>query len=318
MTHWIIKYKPRRLDEIVGHESIVKRMKSMVQDCSLPHLIVIGDTGVGKTVTVQCMFKEMIPPEHAKTLLLEIDVSDERSCKYVCSSVEHFIQIRLTSKSFKYKYVIIHKADNMSENVQKEMHKIMDKYTASCRFCFIFSKLQQIIETIQSHSVLFRFQKIKDKDLVFAMKRICVNEKINHTKSALNSIATISQGDIRRAINNLQSAYYGYGKITNTIVKCMHEHTCHDILEDIIKSCEKNNLINAYLLTQQQVKNGFALIDMVQNIYYMIKCRNMNPLDKIDMLKKIGEVLTKHTDGSITNLCYMNLLSLLSESSSTT
>ena len=317
MTHWFIKYKPQQLDEIIGHESIVKRMKSMVQDCSSPHLIVIGETGVGKTVTVQCMFKEMISPEHAKSLLLEIDVSDERSCKYVCSSVEHFIQTRIMSTSFKYKYVIIHKADNMSENVQKEIHKIMDKYTESCRFCFIFSKLQQIIETIQSHSVLFRFQKIKNKDLVSAMKKICINENINHTQSALKSIATISQGDIRRAINNLQSAYYGYGKITNTIVKKMHEHTCHNTLEDIIRNCEKSNLIDAYLLTKQQVKNGFALIDMVQNIYHMIKCRQMNPLNKVEMLKKIGQVLTKHTDGSITNLCYMNLLSLLSESSST-
>ncbi len=48
---WVEKYRPLRLDDMVGQDHIVKRLKHYAKTGSMPHLLFAGPPGVGKCLT---------------------------------------------------------------------------------------------------------------------------------------------------------------------------------------------------------------------------------------------------------------------------
>lgn len=306
--HWISKYEPQVLDDIVGHECIVKRLRIMVKKRDVPHLIIIGPSGVGKRVSIRAMLKEMITSNEFEKYILHVDMSDDRSCKFIHKTVENFIRSKQDMSKCYRKIILVQKADSMSVAVQKEIKKVMVHYNGLCRFCFMFSDPQHIIEAIQSRCAMLHFSKIPIKIMIPRIRTICEKEEVVYTEPGLIALVKTSRGDIRRCVNNLQSLVYGHGKVTKKNVRLMYEHTPQETLDAIMNNIEYGNIRDAYRQTMAEVSNGFALIDMVNNIYTVAKERKMNMLKKIGMLQKIGRILTSHTDGSISNLAYMDLL----------
>ena len=74
---WIEKYRPEKLDDIVGQDDIIRRLNSYVKTKNLPHLLFSGPPGVGKTAAAISIVKEIFG-ETWRNNFIELNASDER------------------------------------------------------------------------------------------------------------------------------------------------------------------------------------------------------------------------------------------------
>ena len=75
---WVEKYRPKKLDDIVGQDDIMERLKAYVKTKTVPHMIFAGPAGVGKTTSVLALAREVFGEETWKQNFHELNASDER------------------------------------------------------------------------------------------------------------------------------------------------------------------------------------------------------------------------------------------------
>merc|ERR1712157_601796 len=113
------------------------------------------------------------------------------------------------------KLVILDEADAMTKDAQNALRRIVEKYTKTTRFCFIGNYIGKVIPAIQSRCTKFRFAPLSHEQMKSKIEEIVTAENIelhtvtgsNETDScAMKALIKQSQGDMRRALNALQSA----------------------------------------------------------------------------------------------------------------
>ena len=71
------KYRPVYLDDIVGNTETVERLKIIAKDGNMPHVIISGMPGIGKTTSILCLARQLLGDAY-KEAVLELNASDER------------------------------------------------------------------------------------------------------------------------------------------------------------------------------------------------------------------------------------------------
>jgi len=74
---WVEKYRPVVLDDIVGNTETIERLKIIAKDGNMPHVIISGMPGIGKTTSVLCLARQLLGDAY-KEAVLELNASDER------------------------------------------------------------------------------------------------------------------------------------------------------------------------------------------------------------------------------------------------
>jgi replication factor C small subunit len=205
---WTEKYRPKKLDDIVGQDAIVDRLKAYVSEKSLPNLLFAGPAGCGKTTAALCLARELFG-EHIGNLL-ELNASDERGIDVVRGKIKDFARTRPMGGDFKI--IFLDEADALTPEAQNAMRRTMETYTQICRFILSCNYSSKIIEPLQSRCSLFRFKKVGKDAIKKRIDGILAAENVQHTDAGLDAILYVSEGDIRHAINLLQSAA-AFGKV---------------------------------------------------------------------------------------------------------
>jgi replication factor C subunit 2/4 len=71
------KYRPAFLDDIVGNTETIERLKIIARDGNMPHVIISGMPGIGKTTSVLALARQLLGDSY-KEAVLELNASDER------------------------------------------------------------------------------------------------------------------------------------------------------------------------------------------------------------------------------------------------
>src|SRR3989344_5054112 len=90
---WIEKFRPRRFDDIIGQEIIVKRIKAFVENKNIPHLLLAGPPGVGKSTIALVIARELFG-ENWRQNFLELNASDSRGIDTIRSEVKDFCRTK--------------------------------------------------------------------------------------------------------------------------------------------------------------------------------------------------------------------------------
>jgi len=256
---WVEKHRPQNLNEIVQDDSIIKKLNNMKNDKFIPHMLVDGYAGVGKTSAIKAFIKE-IYKENYELCVLELNASDDRGLDIVHEKIIPFckgITYDLTGNKLS-KVIIFDEADNLTKKAQEIISNLIKEYTLMTRFIFICNNRSEIDEKIQSRCFPIYFPSIGNK-IHSCLKKILEKENIVVENKKINDIVTYSNGDIRLAINLLQIA-----TISNYPLDSISLYTFNQYLDKIVNGLFMISFKDIYI-EYNNIKNlGFDGYDILQ------------------------------------------------------
>lgn len=106
-----------------------------------------------------------------------------------------------------FKLIVLDEADAMTSTAQMALRRIMEKYTANTRFCIIANYTHKLSPALLSRCTRFRFSPLKEADIRSLIDKVIEKENVNIQPEAVDSLVTLSKGDMRRALNVLQACH---------------------------------------------------------------------------------------------------------------
>jgi replication factor C subunit 2/4 len=203
------------VDEISHQEHVVSTLKTSISSGQLPHLLFYGPPGTGKTSTIVAVARQLFGPDFRKNgRFLELNASDDRGISVVREKVKSFAQGAISSSSNMppFKIIVLDEADSMTGDAQSALRRMMENYSKVTRFCLICNYVSRIIEPVASRCAKFRFAPLEKNSMASRIQYICQQENISCDESVVDSLLQCSNGDLRKAINFLQSAKQMAGK----------------------------------------------------------------------------------------------------------
>lgn len=285
---WVEKYRPILLNDIVGNEETINRLKVFAEDGNLPNLIISGPPGTGKTTSILCLARQLLGANVYKEAVLEMNASNDRGIDVVRNRIKMFAQKKVTLDKGKHKIIILDEADSMTDGAQQSLRRIMEIYSSTTRFCLACNNSEKIIEPIQSRCAILRYSKLSDKQILKRLLEICDLEKLSYTDDGLEAIIFTAQGDMRQAINNLQSTHNGFGHINseNVFKVCDEPHPL--LIKQMIENCTEQKLEEAMKILSHLWKLGYSADDIINVVFRVCKTTQIPEYIKLEYVKLIG------------------------------
>jgi len=194
-TLWVEKYRPYSLDTYIGNEHLKSKVTIYLQNNDLPHLLLYGKAGTGKTTLAKILVKNI------ECDYLYINASDENSVDTVRNKVRHFA----STVGFKdLKVIILDECDYITPNAQAALRNLMETFSKHCRFILTCNYVERIIDPIQSRCQLFQIIPPSKKEVAQKLHTILTEENINGELEDIKVLVDSGYPDIRRVINSAQ------------------------------------------------------------------------------------------------------------------
>lgn len=296
---WIEKYRPNSLAEVVGHEGIIDRLKSYVKLNRVPNMLFAGPAGTGKTSSAIALAKDLFG-EHYDRNFLELNASDDRGIDVVRNTIKEFA--RTLPFNSEYKLIFLDEADSLTFDAQQALRRTMERHVKTSRFILSCNYSSRIIEPIQSRCVVFRFKPLEKDTIISKLKDIGKKEALSFESGSLDSLYYVSQGDLRKAINILQSTASLDTKITSEDIFKISARARPSEIGELIFVSYKGEFKKARdILYKLMFDYGMSGEDIVSQIYSELINYDESkiPLEhKIELIKIIGEINFRITQGA--------------------
>ena len=293
---WVEKYRPKNSEEILLEPFIKQKIEKILEQKSIPNMIITGEPGTGKTSTILFLAKE-IYGENYNDYVLELNASDDRGLSIINNTIYPFCKKKIQSD--KRKLVILDEADSITPKAQNLLSNIISEFRNNTRIVFICNDCTQIIESIQSRCMIIKYPRISSNNLYKKIETICIEESVKYNEESINTLLFVSDNDIRQSINNLECIYYSFNNLTNDNIYKLIDNPKSYYIYEILKHC----LDNDYMKTMEVVKNlydkGYTPNDILLTFMKYLFENNNNTINiDYDVKIKIYEIIS---------LCYIRV-----------
>ena len=233
---WTEYFRPKTLEDVVGQEEIVDRLKQFARREDFPHMLFSGPPGIGKTTCAEAIINEIFIPSDRVANVKRLNASDDRGINVVREDIKNFARV-LPSGKARFKLIILDEADQMTSEAQHALRRTMENFNEITRFILICNYSSRIISPIQSRCAIFRFRGLMKEEVVEHIKLIASQKQLNINKKALEALYQSSGGDMRQAINTLQAAASLTNNITEEVISQIQGYIKPAELSEIILNC---------------------------------------------------------------------------------
>ena len=294
---WTEKYRPTALSDIKGQAVIIDRMKSMVESKNISNLLFAGPAGVGKTTTILAIAHE-IYGETWKENVMETNASMDRGIDHIREGIKNFARTKSVAR-VPFKLCILDEADALTKEAQQALRRTMEVYSDNCRFCLLANYSSKIIEPIQSRCTVFRFKPLEEKAMKKIIEELAKKEQLKISDSAISALYNISEGDVRRAINVLQSCAVLKKDIDESLIYELVSAARPKEIREVINKAITGNFIQAReQLLDLMLKYGFSGFDAIRQIQKEIFQLDLAGEKKAQLIERCGEIEFRMVEGS--------------------
>lgn len=236
---WVEKYRPDSLDGYVGNEHILEKVKIYIENEDVPHLLLYGQAGTGKTTLAKIITNQI------DCDVMYINASDENSVDAVRDKIRGFA----SSMGFrKWKVVILDESDYLTPNAQAALRNLMETFSKSTRFILTCNYVEKIIDPIQSRCQTFGITPPSKKEVALRMKTILDTEGVSYEMPDLAILVNSGYPDIRRVLNAAQR------QVVNGVLKIDKTSTIQaNYMEEVLNIMKSNNGVKDSFTSVRQI-----------------------------------------------------------------
>ena len=274
---WVEKYRPDTLEGYVGNEHILEKVKIYIENEDVPHLLLYGVAGTGKTTLAKIITNQI------DCDVMYINASDENSVDAVRDKIRGFA----SSMGFrKWKVVILDESDYLTPNAQAALRNLMETFSKSTRFILTCNYVEKVIDPIQSRCQTFAITPPSKKEVAKRLHQILTEEGVSFQNEELAILVNSGYPDIRRVLNAAQR------QVVNGELKIDTTSTVQaNYIDNVVKILQKGG----------DIKQQFTEI---RQIIADSKVKDFTPLyrglyDEIDTYAdgKVGQTILNIADG---------------------
>lgn len=278
-----------RLEDIVAQDDIVATLTSLVEGDNLPHLLLYGPAGTGKTSTIMAVAKKMYGTAFSG-MTLELNASDARGIDVVRNEIKDFAGTKqLFNKGIKL--IILDEADAMTSDAQFALRRIIEKYSRNARFCLICNYVSKIIPALQSRCTRFRFAPLSLNQIQGRLEEVAEAEGCKTTPEGISAILRLSGGDMRRVLNLLQATAMSSEFVDEASVYHTSGAPLPADVDTILGLLMNTNFQSATeQITAMCSSKGYALADILSEITAKLVCVGMDSVPLAMVLDGMSSV----------------------------
>ncbi len=288
----------------------IKNENVMVYDVTIDNVhSYIGNSIINhNTATAISLVRELFG-ETWRNTFTELNASDERGIDTVRGKIKDFARSS-TIGDAEYKVIFLDESDALTSDAQAALRRTMENYTNICRFILSCNYSSKIIEPIQSRCSVYKFRRISDNAIIERIMYIAKEEDLDISPNAINAIKYIAQGDLRRAINALQSAAIIDKTIDADMIYKTSALAKPEDIDDLILLSLEGNFVKVHVKLNYLLNDeGLAGTDITGQIYRQIFNINIPDKLKISLIDFIGEIDFRISEGANERLQLSTLMS---------
>jgi len=279
----------------------------------MPHLLLVGPAGVGKTTSILAMARDLYGPSY-RSFILELNASDERGIGVIRDKVKNFARTAAIASPVNFKILIMDEADHLTSDAQHALRRTMEIYTRTCRFCLLGNYSENIIDPIQSRCSVFRFSPLEEDALKGHVENIAKRENLDILEEGIDAIYQASNGDVRKSLNLLQAAAANKQTIDDVAIYNLLGNVSPEAIKNMLKTALDGNFLDSReLLRELLINQGVAPTDIIRNVYREImRNSSLSERMKVKLSDTLGTIDYRLTQGSRAEIQLSTLLAHLS------
>ena len=279
--NWTEKYRPKRVSDIIGQNKFVEDANSWIKNNDMPNVLIYGNPGNGKTTAGHCLANEFLGDSKSVNFL-EINASQDRKLDTIRTTISNFVNTK-GSDDAPFKMILLDEVDGLTRDSQRALKRTMER-AYNVRFIITCNDHTGVDYAIRSRCANYWFKGLQPEVMTKALMEIANEEKTVFTYDEVLNYCNAINGDMRRAINELQATAFSSSSLSEKTKVYMQNY------EKIMNHLINKEVFEANEILMKEVLSGRSVKEICNNLHSYVLEMDLGRSIMFKCLSHIGEM----------------------------